>query len=58
MNKIIKGFPLIVAGVLVLSILFISGFTSKRTEVIQNLYKVYLDGEEIGVISSKTELEN
>jgi len=58
MNKKYLGFPLIIAGVLVLSILFISGFTSKRSDVIQSFYKVYLDGEEIGVITSKEELEN
>ena len=58
MNKIIKGFPFIVAGVLVLSILFVSGFTSKSEEVIKSFYRVYLDGEEVGVIESKAELEN
>ncbi len=58
MNKAIKSFPLLVVGLLVLSVLFISGFTSKKTNIIQNVYKVYLDGEEVGVINSKEEFES
>ena len=57
MSKVIKGLPIFVVLILITSILFISGFTSKKSEVIQNVYQVYLDGEEIGIISSKEELE-
>jgi len=56
MNKIIKGLPIFVVLILMISILFISGFTSKKSEIIQSVYQVYLDGKEIGVISSKEEL--
>ncbi len=58
MTKVIKSFPLVVVCLLVVSILFVSGFTSKKTDIVQNKYQVYLDGEEIGVINSKSELES
>lgn len=58
MSKVIKGLPIFVVLTLVMSILFVSGFTSKKSEVIQDVYQVYLDGEKIGVITSKDELES
>lgn len=58
MSKTVKSLPLIIVGLLVLSILFVAGFTSKKSTIVKNVYKVYLDGEEIGVIDSKEELEN
>ncbi len=38
--------------------LFITGFTTKEKGTINDFYKVYLDGKQIGIISSKDELEN
>jgi len=58
MSKVIKGLPIFVVLILMVIILFITGFTSKKSEVIQNVYQVYLDGEKIGIISSKKELED
>ena len=58
MSKVIKGLPIFFVLILMVIILFITGFTSKKSEVIQNVYQVYLDGEKIGIISSKKELED
>lgn len=58
MNKFIKGMPIFIILILMVSIIFVSGFTSKKSDIIQNVYKVYLDGEELGIISSKEELES
>lgn len=58
MSKIIKGMPIFVIFILITSILFVSGFTSKKSNIIQNVYQVYLDGKEIGIVSSKEELES
>lgn len=57
MSKVIKGLPIFVVLILMVSILFVSGFTSKKSEIVNSVYQVYLDGEEIGIISSKNELE-
>ncbi len=58
MNKILKSIPFFISGILLLSILFITGFTSRTTDnVVKEVYQVYLDGEDIGVIESKEELE-
>lgn len=58
MTKVFKNFPLIIVCLLVFSILFISGFTSKKQVIVKNVYQVYLDGEQIGAIDNKEELEN
>ena len=59
MSKILKSLPFFISGALLLSILFITGFTNKKdTDAIKNVYQVYLDGKEIGIIESKEELEN
>ena len=56
MSKILKSLPFFISGLLLLSILFVTGFTNKDEEPIQNLYQVYLDGNEIGLVKSKEEL--
>lgn len=57
MNKILKSLPFFISGVLLLSILFLTGFTNKKDNTIEEVYQVYLDGKEIGVIDSKEEFE-
>ncbi|MBQ7140845.1 MAG: M23 family metallopeptidase [Bacilli bacterium] len=58
MSKQLKAIPFIVSGVLLLSVLFVTGFTSKSKDEIQNVFQVYLDGSEVGIVNSKEELEN
>lgn len=58
MSKTLKSLPFFVSGILLLSILFVTGFTTKKeNDTIQNVYQVYLDGKEMGIITSKEELE-
>lgn len=57
MSKILKSIPFFVSGVLLLSILFLTGFTNKKEDVVKDVFQVYLDGKEIGIINSKEELE-
>ena len=58
MSKQLKAIPFIVSGVLLLSVLFVTGFTSKSKDGIQNVFQVYLDGVEVGIVNSKQELED
>lgn len=59
MSKILKSLPFFISGILLLSILFITGFTSKKVEnTTQDVYQVYLEGKEIGIVKSKEELED
>ena len=48
-----------VLGVILVSVLIIFlGFTNKKSKVPNSYYQVYLDGEQLGTIKSKRELEN
>ena len=58
MSKILKSLPFFISGLLLLSVLFVTGFTNKDEEPIQDVYQVYLDGKEIGIVKSKEELED
>ena len=58
MKKILKSFPLIIVGILITTSIFLLGFTNIKTLEPMDLYHVYLDGENIGIITSKMELEN
>ena len=51
--KINIGFVIVILGILILC----TGYTYEKTKTINNYYKVYLDGEVLGIINSKEGLE-
>lgn len=55
MNKNIKLFTIIITGII---LIFILGLSFNKNITPKDVYQVYLDGQVIGLIESKEELEN
>ncbi len=58
MIKILKNFPLLLVSIMITTAIFLLGFTNERTKEPIGLYRVYLNGNSIGLITSKEQLDN